>query len=74
MQPKHCMPGLGQGLGKKLKFDNGNPLKKMRILPHNCQCAGNFQIGRDEAGPFSHKYAFKMEFGYKNTTFEPLNL
>jgi len=45
----------------------------MWILPHNGQCAANFQIGSDEAGRFSHKYAFKMEFGYKNTTLEPLN-
>jgi len=46
----------------------------MLILPDICQCAANFQIGNDEAGRFSHKYAFKMEFGYKDTTLEPLNL
>ena len=40
----------------------------MLVLPHNCQCAANFQIGNDEAGRFSHKYASKMESGDKNVT------
>jgi len=75
-RPARRMAGGVQrsGLGKKLKVDNGNPRNKMWVLPHNYQCAANFQIESDEAGRFSHKYAFKMEFGYKNTTLEPLNL
>ncbi len=40
----------------------------MLVLPHNCQCAANFQIGNDEAARFSHKYASKMESGDKNVT------
>jgi len=35
----------------------------MLALPRNCQWAGNFQIGNDEAERFSHKYASKMETG-----------
>jgi hypothetical protein len=48
----------------------------MLVLPDIYQYAANFQIGNDEAGRFSHKYASKMESGDKNVTLnlEPLNL
>ena len=46
--------------------------KKSAGLPHNCQFAANLQIESDEAGRYSHKYASKMESGYKNATLNPL--
>jgi len=33
--------------------------------------AANFQIGNDEAGRYSHKYASKMDSGDKNATLNP---
>jgi len=46
----------------------------MLVLLHNCQYAVNFQIGNDEAGCFSHKYASKMESGGQERNLELLNL
>ncbi len=50
------------------KIEDPKSSQKMLVLPHICQCAANFQIGNDEAGCFSHKYASKMESGDKNVT------
>jgi hypothetical protein len=55
----------------KNKIENPKPLQKMLVLPHKCQYAANFQIGNDEAGCFSHKYASKMESEDKNGTLNP---
>jgi len=34
----------------KDKIEDSKFPKKMLVLPHNCQCSFNFQIGNDEAG------------------------
>ncbi len=52
----------------KDKIENPKVSEKNAGFPHNCQCAANFQIGNDETGRFSHKYASKMESGDENGT------
>ena len=37
------------GLGRRTKLKTRSS-RKNAGLPHNCQCATNFQIGNDEAG------------------------
>ena len=55
----------------KDKIEDPKFSKKMPILPNNCQCTANFEIGNDEAGRYSHKYASKMDSGDKNGTLNP---